>query len=178
MHGLPGKKVTFASFLRFIDKMADFLTEAFLRLRARMFGKAAGEDALQEAFVRLWRRYDLRSSGEAEALLQRTMRNLTIDAQRRNRTVPLEGDTSNLIAEQQDYSEQAQERESLFTSIEESLRNDISDIQRYIIRRHEYEGVSLEVIARELGMKAPAVRMQLSRARKAIRDKYNGQKVL
>lgn len=158
--------------------MADFLTEAFLRLRGRVFGKAAGEDALQEAFVRLWQRYDPHSSVEAEALLQRTMRNITIDARRRKRTVPFEEDTSGLITEQEEPMELAQERERLFTSIEESLRNDISDIQQYIIRRHEYDGVPLEAVARELGMKAPAVRMQLSRARKAIRDKYNGQKVL
>ena len=158
--------------------MADFLTEAFLRVRERVFGKAAGEDALQEAFVRLWQRYDPRSSVEAEALLQRTMRNITIDARRRKRTVPLEEDASNLIAMQEESMEQAQERERLFISIEESLSKNISDIQQYIIRRHEYEGVPLEAVARELGMKAPAVRMQLSRARKAIRDKYNGQTVL
>ena len=106
------------------------------------------------------------------------MRNITIDARRRKRTVPFEEDTSGLITEQEEPMELAQERERLFTSIEESLRNDISDIQQYIIRRHEYDGVPLEAVARELGMKAPAVRMQLSRARKAIRDKYNGQKVL
>ena len=158
--------------------MADFLTEAFLRIRERVFGKAADEDALQEAFVKLWGRYSPHSSGEADALLKRTMRNVAIDARRRKKTVSLEGDSSELVVAQEELREQAQERESLFTSIEESLRNDITDIQRYIIRRHEYEGVSLEVIARELGMKAPAVRMQLSRARKAIRDKYNGQKVL
>ena len=48
----------------------------------------------------------------------------------------------------------------------------LTDIQKLIIRRHEYEGVHLEQIAKELGMQPPAVRMQLSRARKAIRKQY------
>lgn len=71
--------------------MADFLTEAFLRIRERVIGKAAGEDALQEAFVKLWGRYSPHSSGEADALLKRTMRNVAIDARRRKKTVSPRG---------------------------------------------------------------------------------------
>lgn len=159
--------------------MTDYLTEAFLRIKERLLGgskrmlgdTASSEDALQDAFVKLWGRYQIRSPQEAESLLQRTVRNNSVDMLRRRKTVPLEVDVT-----QEDSA--AEERERLFLKIEELVRKDLSDVQQYIIRRHEYEGAKLETIARELGMNPPAVRMQLSRARKTIRNRYNEQELL
>ena len=68
------------------------------------------------------------------------------------------------------------EREELFLRVDDLVRTRLTDIQQYIIRRHQYEGASLEKVARELGMKPPAVRMQLSRARKTIRELYGNEK--
>ena len=62
--------------------------------------------------------------------------------------------------------------------VEQLVQDELSDVQKYIIRRHEYEGAKLEVIAYELGMNPPAVRMQLSRARKTIRERYYEQSIL
>ena len=52
---------------------------------------------------------------------------------------------------------------------------ELTDLQKLIVRRHEYESVTLEKIAEELGMQPPAVRMQLSRARKTIREHYRNR---
>ena len=60
----------------------------------------------------------------------------------------------------------------MLKQVEEMVTTALTDIQRQIIRRHEYEGVTLEKIAEDLGMQPPAVRMQLSRARKTIREQY------
>ena len=123
----------------------------------------AADDALQDAFVRLWGRYQVRSEKEAEALLTRTVRNVTIDQLRKRKTVPLVGDLP---------EEREENREALFRRVEGMVDTELTDLQRLIIRRHEYEGVTLEKIAEELGMQPPAVRMQLSRARKTIREQY------
>ena len=81
--------------------MADYLTDAFIRLRQRLkwisgriLPDADGaEDILQDSFVRLWRRqYPLQSEKEAEALLTRTVRNASLNERRRARSVPLERD--------------------------------------------------------------------------------------
>ena len=48
----------------------------------------------------------------------------------------------------------------------------MSTTQKEIIRMHEYEGMTFEDIADELGMAPAAVRMQASRARKLLRDKF------
>jgi len=151
--------------------MADILTETYQRIRERLRAGAgkmlsdadAAEDALQDAFVRLWGRYQVRSEREAEALLTRTVRNVSIDQLRKRKTVPLVADLP---------EERTENREALFRRVEEMVDTELTDLQRLIIRRHEYESVTLEKIAEELGMQPPAVRMQLSRARKTIREQY------
>jgi len=161
--------------------MTDFLTEAFLRIREKLMGgsrrmlhdTASAEDALQDAFVKLWGRYRIQSVQEAEALLNRTVRNNSVDALRRRKTVPLERDD---VAD--DRPDNPGEREALFRRVEQLVIKELTETQQYIIRRHEYEGAKLETIAYELGMNPPAVRMQLSRARKAIRDRYYEQELL
>ena len=152
--------------------MADILTETYQRIRQRLMARAgkmltdadAAEDVLQDAFMRLWSRYPVRSEREAEALLVRTVRNVSIDQLRRRKTVPLAGDLP-----EEDVGES---REKLFRRVEEMVDRELTNLQRLIIRRHEYEGVTLEKIAEELGMQPPAVRMQLSRAWKTIREIY------
>ena len=144
--------------------MADILTETYQRIRLRLKAGAgrlladaeAAEDALQDAFVRLWGRYEVRSGREAEALLTRTVRNVSIDQLRKRKTVPLSGDLP-----EEDVSEN---REALFRRVEEMVDTELTDLQRLIIRRHEYESVTLEKIAEELGMQPPA--------RKTIREQY------
>ena len=151
--------------------MADILTETYQRIRQRLRAGAgkmlsdaeAAEDALQDAFVQLWGRYQVRSEREAEALLTRTVRNVSIDQLRRRKTVPLVGDLP---------EETRENREALFRRVEKMVDTQLNDLQKLIIRRHEYEGVTLDKIAEELGMQPPAVRMQLSRARKTIREQY------
>ena len=152
--------------------MADILTETYQRIRQRLKAGAgkmladteAAEDALQDAFVRLWRHYPIRTEKEAEALLTRTVRNVSIDRLRKQRTISLAGDLP-----EEDIGES---REALFRRIEGLMETELSDLQKLIIQKHEYEGVTLEKIAEELGMQPPAVRMQLSRARKTIREHY------
>ena len=152
--------------------MADILTETYQRIRQRLKAGAgkmladaeAAEDALQDAFVRLWSRYTVRNEKEAEALLSKTVRNASIDQLRKRKTVPLNKD----MPEEDDD----ENREELFRRVLEMVETELTDLQRLIILRHEYESVTLEKIAEELGMQPPAVRKQLSRARKIIREQY------
>ncbi len=144
----------------------DFLTEAFLSLKDRW----KAEDALQEAFCRLWgKKYKARTLQEAKGLLSRTGRNIEIDEYRKSkrwRTVGIEG----LVLEAEEYSRK--DREELFRKVEASVDKELSELQKMVVRLHEYEGRTFEDIAKELGMSPAAVRMQASRARKLLRDKF------
>ena len=146
----------------------DFLTEAFISMKDRW----KAEDALQEAFCRLWgRKYKASSLDEAKGLLSRTGRNIEIDEYRkarRKKTVSI--DQARL--EDDSGATVAVERETLFRKVENSLEKDLTLLQKKIIQLHEYNDMSFEVIASELGMQPAAVRMQASRARKILRDKF------
>ena len=104
--------------------MADYLTDAFIRLRqklkrvsSRILPEADGaEDILQDSFVKLWRRqYPLQSEKEAEALLTRTVRNASLNERRRVRSVPLERYYA-------DDSSDTQEKERAFAQMKEKIQ--------------------------------------------------------
>ena len=146
----------------------DFLTEAYVSLASRW----KAEDALQEAFCRLWgRKYQASSLKEALGLLARTGKNIEIDEYRKSRrrkTVDIdqariEGSSDEAVA---------LEREALFRKVESSVEKDLTLLQKKIIRMHEYDSLTFEEIAEELGMQPAAVRMQASRARKVLRDRF------
>ena len=180
----------------------DFLTSAFVRLRTVLKGRAgrvlgseaAADDALQEAFYKLWRRgYALASIQDAEALLARTVQNTAIDEVRRRRRSPIDstvkpwnddrgvpwnddrsGVRTEMMTEGKETSE-AEEREQMLRSVKSLIESELSEAQKMILRRRDIEGQSYEAIAAEMGMQETAVRMQLSRARKTIREQYRLQ---
>ena len=150
----------------------DYLTDAFIRLRqklrvvsGRMIADSAGaEDILQDSFVRLWRgQYPLRSEKEAEALLTKTVKNASLNEKRRKRGEALKKDIV-------DESPDAHERERAYDELKRKIDTELTSTQKYILEEKEYGGRTLEDIARELKMEPAAVRMQLSRARKTLRN--------
>ena len=150
----------------------DYLTDAFVRLRQKLKGisgrvlpeRDSAEDVLQDSFVRLWRRqYPLGSEKEAEALLARTIRNASLNERRRARTVPLDKDLA-------DDSPDPEDREKAYAEMHRKIEQELTELQRYILEEKEYGGRTLEAIAKELKMEPAAVRMQLSRARKKLRE--------
>ena len=144
----------------------DFLTEAYISLKDRW----KAEDALQEAFCRLWgRKYKVASFKEAVGLLSRTGRNIEIDEYRKSRNRRKVSVDDVRI---EDGSAAAAERAALFRKVEASLESELTKLQKQILRMHEYDDMSFEEIAEELGMQPAAVRMQASRARKTLRDKF------
>ena len=153
----------------------DLLTDTYLRLRnrfrtraGRILGNAEDvDDALQEAFFKLWSKdYDIRTASEAEALLSTAVRNTSLDAVRRRRDkVPLDAADRLPAEDRRDRLEQ-------LAAVRKLIESELSDTQRYILERVEYGGIRQEQIAEELGMQPATVRAQLSRARKTIRELY------
>ncbi len=150
----------------------DYLTNAFIRLRQRLrvitgrviADSAGAEDVLQDSFVRLWRKhYPLQSEKEAEALLTRAVKNASLNEKRRKRGDPL-------VMDIVDESQDAEERERTYDELKRKIDRELTSTQKYILEEKEYGGRTLEEIARELKMEPAAIRMQLSRARKKLKD--------
>ena len=150
------------------------LRKNFLRLAMRFLpNKEDADDALQEAFFRLWRHADqIGSREEAEALTVVTVKNLCIDTLRKRNNIPTVELDENRDESVCDQVDESIEREERFRMLERIIELRLTPLQQQILRMKEYEGKKYNEIADILGMQEPAVRMQLSRARKEIRDCY------
>ena len=152
------------------------LRKGFLRLASRFLpNEEDASDALQDAFCRLWpKRNQIHSSKEAEALAVTTIRNLCIDQIRKDKVDVVELDAER-DAKPSETIEERIAKEELYREVEEIIIRQLSPVQQQILREKEYEGKSMEERAQALGMQPAAVRMQLSRARKIIRECYRNR---
>lgn len=151
----------------------DNLTSSFLALRDKLHRSALGflkndedaRDALQDTFFNLWRDGGAETETEARNKLFAVLRNICIDRLRKPRTYPLdETDTESLEVKAFSF-EDMDKYESLLTT-------GLTDIQRQIYSLVTYDGMEYDAIAETLGMSVEAVRMNMSRTRKKIRDNY------
>lgn len=168
-----------------VDKTREPLPAAFERLgrslrrmaRTLMGDADDADDALQEAFCRLWpRRSRIGSEEEAARLLTATVRNLSIDVLRRRKleaAVPLD-EARDAVPDGE--AEVAAQREEQYRRVSALVEEKLTPLQRDILHRREILGQDYEQIATELQMLQPAVRTQLSRARKTIRECYKNEK--
>ena len=152
------------------------LRKGFLRLASRFLpDEEDASDALQDAFCRLWpKRNQIHSSQEAEALAVTTIRNLCIDQVRKEKVPLMELDAERDSIPTETIEDRI-ERQELFREVEELIDRQLSPLQRLILRKKEYEEESIGEIAEALDMQQAAVRMQLSRARKIIRECYRNK---
>ena len=130
-------------------------------------------DAVQDAFVKLWQqrgRYETTSHAQGAGMM--TVRTTSIDMARRNNRqadVPVE-QAANTIEEVTD-----DERSLAYQQVRQIIDNDLSQNQRAIIDMREMQGMEFEDIARRLGMQPATVRVELSRARKRVREIYRNR---
>ncbi len=157
------------------------LLTAFKRLRGRLLhtashmlgSEADAEDALQDAFCRLWGNPAAqRSEQEAAALLTTTVKHLSIDTLRRKASTTVVALDEERDGRPDEEAGAAANREETFARVDRLVATRLTDVQREVLRLREYEGWEFEDIAAKLGMQPAAVRMQLSRARKTIRSCY------
>lgn len=156
----------------------NFLIAAYKKLQARVerYGLThSEEDALNDAFCRLWvGEYHPAGETEGEKLLYQSMRRRQISlwrSKRRHPQVPL---PEAQIAEQPPDDNEAEET---CQRIWELIKTELTPLQQDILERHDMNDESYSEIADRLGMQEAAVRMQLSRARKKIRETYNKLKI-
>lgn len=122
-------------------------------------------DALQDTFFNLWRDGGAETETEARNKLFAVLRNICIDRLRKPKTYPLdETDTDSLQVRAYSF-EDMDKYESLLTA-------GLTDVQRRIYSLVTHDGMEYDAIAELLGMSVEAARMNMSRARKKIRDNY------
>lgn len=130
-------------------------------------------DALQEAFCRLWPRRDqIKDEQEASALTVTTVKNICFDTLRKQQKMPqCELDTER-DSPLSDSAQEEMERSEHFDLINRIIEKHLTEMQQKILHLKELKELEVKEIAQELHMQPTAVRMNLSRARKAVREHY------
>lgn len=130
-------------------------------------------DAVQDAFVKLWQqRWRYESVSHARGAGMMTVRTTSIDMARRNSRqsdVPVE-QAADTVDEMGDN-----DRSLAYQQVRRIIDNDLSPNQRLIIDMREMQGMEFDDIAKRLNMTASSVRVELSRARKRVREIYQSR---
>ncbi len=150
------------------------LQKNLLRMTKRFLNdEEEASDALQEAFCRLWPSKDkIKDEREASALAVTTVKHICIDTLRKqNRIQQCELDTDRDSPLTISAQEEMESKER-FELVQRIVEKHLSELQRKILRMKDFEGREIEDIAQEMQMQPTAVRMNLSRARKTIREQY------
>ena len=161
------------------------LMDAFGKMRRRLLQVAQGilgnrmeaEDAVQDAFCRMWtRRSELHDDGATAAILTTTTRHVSIDILRKRKATLDIDESPEALAngeppewERQELQAEAQQR---WQEVQRLIAEALTPEQQLVLRRRDYEGASFEAIAAELHSTPTAVRMHLSRARRKILQTY------
>lgn len=151
----------------------DNLTSSFMALRDKLHRSALGflkndedaRDALQDTFFNLWRDGGVESDAEARNKLFTVLRNICIDRLRKPRALPLDEYDADRLEVKAVVFEDMEKYESLLTT-------GLTEIQHRVYSLVTHSGMEYDDIAQSLGMTVEAVRMNMSRARKKIRDNY------
>ena len=162
-------------------KQSDRITSAFTALREQMLSLAEritgnrddAADAVQDAFVKLWQqRGRFESAHHAQGAGMMSDRTTSIDMARRNShrsVVPVEQAVETVDEVTDNESSLA------YQQVRKIIDNDLSRNQQMIIDMREMQGMEFEDIASRMNMTAANVRVELSRARKRVREIYQAR---
>ncbi|MDE5793568.1 MAG: sigma-70 family RNA polymerase sigma factor [Muribaculaceae bacterium] len=151
----------------------DFFISAFRNVRRRLMARHNDddEDALQDAFCRLWtRRDDFSSQGEAEGFLTVAAKHIIVDTHRRRQAHP-ETDIENANQYVSD-DEEASSRNEQILEIKSLIQTLLSPRDRQILLHRDHDGWEFDEIASHYKISEANARMIVSRSRKAIREIY------
>lgn len=136
-----------------------------------MEDKSDAEDIVQETFLKLWLiREKLDGYNSVEALAIQVAKNLALDKLKRHRPEGPDIETLSLDSGYRSPAEQLEQRDAAERIRE--LIGRLPTLQQTIIRMKDVEGYELAEIAEITGTQVEAVRVNLSRARKKIREQF------
>lgn len=160
----------------------ELLTSVFMRIKGRlrataqrMVGDDDVDDALQDAFVRLWsRRNDFDNASAVEGVAVTTVRNICIDNIRRDAVRRHDDidDNPSAAAVIDDNDDDINNQKELYGEVTALIDNSLSQRDRRILYLRDRDGWEMDDIALEMGISEANVRVILSRARKTIRQIY------
>ena len=138
--------------------------------------KEGSEDAVQEVFVKLWKMNTKIDEYESvEALAVTMVKNYCIDQLRRQKFIEPADEISFAAFHDPEPTPQDKLERSETADIMLRIINDLPGMFRDIIQMRDIEELSYEEISEKTGLNINTLRVNLSRARKSVRDEFNKQ---
>jgi RNA polymerase sigma factor (sigma-70 family) len=129
-------------------------------------------DVVQDVFLKLWQKKDELSAIEnIEAFAMRMTRNRCLDILRANKVVPISAEIDRQMKEKATDVHSGIELSESATIIK-NLVSRLPDLQKTVMQLRDIEQYSFEEIAGITDLQINAIRVNLSRARKKVRDEY------
>jgi RNA polymerase sigma factor (sigma-70 family) len=130
------------------------------------------KDAVQDVFLKLWQKRDeLEKVENIEAFAMRMTRNRCLDVIRATKTIPINAETDRKMKEETvDVHKHVEFTES--ANQIKKLINQLPDLQRTVMYLRDIEQLSYDEIAETTELQLNAIRVNLSRARKKVRDEF------
>ncbi len=138
----------------------------------RLTGNAQqAEDLVQDTLLKLWtKRDDLTIPDNAEAFSVTSLRNLFYDQQRKKHLQENDEEPQEYqLCTEHDQSDELELREQA-VRVQQIIDN-LPEKQRMVITMHDIDNLSYEEIKTLTGLNYTNIRVALSRARKAVREK-------
>lgn len=125
------------------------------------------KDIVQEIYIKLWRmRSELDKYNSVEALAMRMTRNLCLDKIKLKKTVPLNGV---VVEKETEMSDHQGEIKIAATRAKQAIE-ELNEPQKTIMQLRDIQGYDYDEIGQILNMNVNTVRVNLSRARKKVRE--------
>lgn len=132
---------------------------------------ADAEDIVQEAFLKLWYIRDrLDGYQSVEALSVQVVKNLCLDKLRSKRMDRMPENSQSILADTVTPEQLLEQHDAV--AIIGRLIQLLPTLQQCIIRMKDVEGYELSEIAQITGTQIESVRVNLSRARKKVREQF------
>jgi RNA polymerase sigma-70 factor (ECF subfamily) len=129
------------------------------------------EDLIQEIYIKLWQKRDnLYTYNNLEAFVTTMVRNLCLDKIKARRMISMDDHPEKYESIESDPGPQRQlEIKDSFAEIKRAL-DKLPEKQRIILQLKDFQGFTTEEIIKTLNMTPNSFRVNLSRARKTIRE--------
>ena len=159
----------------------DVLTSSFLGLRDKLHHIALNylesdedaKDALQDTWLKLRNGGEIETTSEARNKLVAVLRHVCIDRLRKAKPIPLDAVSAREMKGYNIVEDNGEYQLSELKHLEALLQEGLTPLQQEIFHLVTHEGMEYEQVAEKLSMTVEAVRKNMSRTRKKMRETYN-----
>jgi len=155
----------------FLETVLPFKDKVYRLAKRLLVSSDEAEDATQELYFKLWKnKGKIEKYDNVEAYAMMMTKNYCLDQLKSKRASNLTLVHSNYKDENASLQSDVEYRDG--ANIIKRMMNDLPEKQRMIVQLRDVENYEYHEIAEIMGMEPTAIRVALSRARKALREQF------